>query len=193
MSASREAEQLREYARLLRKWNATINLVAPNTIEHLEQRHFQDCNQLNGLAPRSSRWADLGAGGGLPGLVLAIHRPADPMILVEADRRKAAFLRTVAREIDLPNVTVQVGRIEALPALQAQIISARALAPLPLLMAYVDRHLASGGVAWLMKGRNWEAEVSDARDGWNFSLIAHDSTTEPGAAILEISDITRHG
>ena len=111
------------------------------------------------------------------------------MTLVESDQRKCSFLRTVVRELGLHNVTVLNHRIEKTSPLNSQNLSARALAPLPLLMSYVARHLAPSGRAWLMKGRNWQSEVDEARKTWKFDLLSHSSITDPDAAILEITGI----
>ncbi|WP_199258550.1 16S rRNA (guanine(527)-N(7))-methyltransferase RsmG [Paracoccus binzhouensis] len=193
MSVSRETEaQLACYADLLRKWNPAINLIAPSTVEQIESRHIADARQLVELAQSATgTWVDLGSGGGLPGIVLAVLRPDLAVTLIESDQRKAVFLRTVLRELALGNAEVINKRIEATDRLEAAQISARALAPLGQLMAYVDRHLRADGTAWLMKGRNWQAEVSEAQRDWRFDVKAHPSSTEPDAAILEIARI-RH-
>ncbi|RDW14588.1 16S rRNA (guanine(527)-N(7))-methyltransferase RsmG [Paracoccus thiocyanatus] len=191
MSVSRETERLRAYASLLRKWNPAINLVAPSTLDRLETRHIADSLHLAELAESTpGGWLDLGSGGGLPGIVMAIMRPDFPLTLIESDQRKAAFLRSVVRELSL-GAKVLCQRIEVLDGLDAANISARALAPLPQLMAYVNRHLHPAGTAWLMKGRNWRAEVAQARNNWTFDLKPHPSATDPDAAILEITGI-RH-
>ncbi|KRW96983.1 16S rRNA (guanine(527)-N(7))-methyltransferase RsmG [Paracoccus sp. MKU1] len=192
MSVSRETERLAAYAGLLRKWNPAINLIAPSTIAQIEARHIADSLHLAEIAETAEdNWVDLGSGGGLPGIVVAIMRPDLDLTLVESDRRKAAFLRNALRELALPRAKVLCNRIETLDRLDAANISARALAPLPQLMAYVERHLSPSGTAWLMKGRNWQAEVSQARDDWKFDLKTHQSATDPDAAILEITGI-RH-
>ena len=192
MSVSRETERLAAYAGLLRKWNPAINLIAPSTIAQIEARHIADSLHLAEIAKTAEdNWVDLGSGGGLPGIVVAIMRPDMDLTLVESDRRKAAFLRNALRELALPRAKVLCNRIETLDRLDAANISARALAPLPQLMAYVERHLSPSGTAWLMKGRNWQAEVSQARDDWKFDLKTHQSATDPDAAILEITGI-RH-
>lgn len=189
---SRETtDRLDAYAELLRKWSPRINLVAPSTLANLETRHIADSQQLTDIVQSSSSWADLGSGGGLPGVVVAILRPEMPLTLVESDARKATFLRTVRRELRLDNLDLINDRIERAEPLNAGIVSARALAPLPVLMAYVQRHLAPGGTALLMKGRGWENEVQRARNDWLFDLISHPSLTESGAAILEITNVAR--
>lgn len=176
---------------MLRKWNPAINLVAPSTLDQLETRHIADSLHLAEIAESTpGDWLDLGSGGGLPGIVMAIMRPDFSLTLIESDQRKAAFLRSVVRELSL-GAKVICQRIEVLDGLDAANISARALAPLPQLMAYVNRHLHPTGTAWLMKGRNWRAEVAQARNNWTFDLKPHQSATDPDAAILEITGI-RH-
>lgn len=191
MDVSRETnDRLDLYAALLRKWNPRINLVAPTTLDHLEHRHFKDCLQITKLPKENGgKWVDLGSGGGLPGLIVAIQRPASTVVLVESDQRKSTFLRTVIRELALENAAVTTDRIENILPLNADHISARALAPLPQLMSYVSRHISADGTAWLMKGRKWQAEVAQAQESWRFSLTPHQSVTDSDAAILEIKGI----
>lgn len=196
MIVSRETfTRLETYKRLVKQWNPRINLVAAADVEELQARHIDDCMQVADMtAAESGRWADLGSGGGLPGIVMAIVKADTGLsfVLIESDQRKAAFLRTVVRETGLGNTTVISQRIEALPPLDAAFVSARALAPLTKLMAYLDRHLAPGGKAFLMKGRQWRSEVEDARTEWRFGCMVHPSVTQDGAAILEISGVS-HG
>lgn len=189
----RETElALAHYAQLLRKWNPAINLVAQSSLDDLEERHIADSLQLVTISKdASSNWVDVGSGGGLPGLVQAIARPDLEVTLIESDQRKAAFLRTVTRELSLENVKIYAERIEKVAKLEAANVSARALAPLPLLMSYVSRHLHPQGTAWLMKGKNWKNEVEEARQMWSFDMTAHGSETEAGAAILQITEV-RH-
>lgn len=192
MSVSRETEEkLAAYADLLRKWNARINLIAPSTVDDLEHRHIEDCGQLAVLAPQTGSWLDMGSGGGLPGAIIAIYRPQLQVSLLESDKRKAEFLRAVARKLELKNVAVLAQRIEATEALKSDNISARALASLDRLMAYVDGHLAADGTAWFMKGKTWQSEVEEARKHWRFDLETFRSVTDPEAAILKVRKI-RH-
>ena len=194
---SREtAERLHCYADLLTKWNARINLVAPATLADLWTRHIQDSTQVFALAPSDVRhWVDLGTGGGLPGLVCAAlaaeKNPVCRFSLIESDQRKAAFLMTAAREMGLPAVAVLAQRIEAAPPQNADIVTARALAPLPSLLALAARHCADGAVALLPKGRDWASEVQAAQLEWRFSVVAHPSQTDLAARVLEIKEISR--
>lgn len=192
MTVSRGTAALQDYAALLRKWNPAINLIAPSTVADIETRHIADSAQLADLsAAASGPWVDIGSGGGLPGVVMAALRPDLPVTLIESDKRKCSFLRTCARELQLQNLSVVNMRIEQAPASRAANLSARALAPMPLLMSYVVRHLDPSGTAWLMKGRNWQSEVDEARKDWHFDLVAHPSLTDPEAVILELAGI-RH-
>lgn len=186
MNASREA-LLTAYAALIRKWNPAINLVSPMTVAELEHRHIADSLQLSDLAPPNDTWLDIGSGGGLPAIVVAICEPARHVTLVDSDRRKVTFLQAVIRELGLPNCRAIASRIEALPPAGVRHLSARALAPLPRLVPYLDRHLAADGTAWLMKGRNWQTELNDAGPDLPYSVTVHASVTDPSAAILELS------
>jgi 16S rRNA (guanine527-N7)-methyltransferase len=196
LDVSREtAERLAEYAALLRAWNPKINLVSRQTLTDLETRHFADSAQLIALAPSDvTTWADLGSGGGFPGLVIAIlaaeRAPALHVILVESDQRKAVFLRTVAQRTGVA-VTVLADRSEAVPALGTDVLSARALAPLSDLLAHASRHLRSGGTALFPKGANWRTEVDEALERWRFRCDKLPSATSPDGVILRIGEIDR--
>ncbi len=193
---SRETKgRLQVYADLLRKWNPRINLVGKSTVPDLWRRHFQDSVQLHDLAPHPvAHWADLGSGGGFPGLVIAIlgmpsGSPAR-VTLVESDQRKCAFLRTVIRETQAP-ATVVSGRIEEVPPLAADVLSARALADLDTLLAMTERHLAPGGTALFPKGASWREEVEAAQTTWNFSPRIAKSETDTASVILSITGVAR--
>lgn len=193
---SRETlDRLRAYADLIARWNSKINLVASSTIPDLWQRHIVDSAQLFAHAPRDAQhWVDIGSGGGLPGLVCAIlaqeSLPECRFTLIESDQRKSAFLMTAARELGLA-VHVPAKRVEAVPAQQADIVSARALAPLPVLLGFVSRHLRPGGVALLPKGKNHEQELAAARAEWQFNATSIESRTDNLARLLIVKDIFR--
>lgn len=193
---SRETlERLDLYADLLRRWTRRINLVSKGTVEALWDRHFADSAQLLPLVPPSARrWTDLGSGGGFPGLVIAVlaaeTHPDLHVTLIESDRRKAEFLRTVARETGI-GTEVIVGRAEEVPGTEADVVSARALAPLTALLPLVDRHLAPGGTALLPKGAGHRRERAEALETWAFDCDNIPSRTDPGAVILKIGDIRR--
>jgi 16S rRNA (guanine527-N7)-methyltransferase len=196
LRVSRETKaRLRHFEALLRKWNPAINLVAKATLDQFWNRHILDSTQIYTLDDTGSRaWADLGSGGGFPGLVVAILAKGEgrdlAVTLVESDRRKAAFLMTVARELDL-TVRVLDQRIEALPPLGAGIISARALAPLADLLGHAVRHLAADGLALFPKGATHAAELRQALGSWRFSYRTTASVTDQNAVIYSIRGITR--
>ncbi len=191
---SRETfERLRIHEELLKKWNAKINLVAKGTLEDVWLRHFADSAQLMRLAPENAKiWADFGSGGGFPGVVLAImnaeKHPDARHYLIESDSRKAAFLNAVARETGVC-FEVRSRRAEKIAPIGADVVTARALAPLPKLLGLAGRHLAPGGVAILPKGANAENEVESALALWRFDLEKFPSMTDPSAAILKLGDI----
>lgn len=196
MSVSRETkERLDVFLHLLRKWSPKINLVSPQSLKDAATRHFEDSMQLSTLAPATvTTWADLGAGGGFPGAVVAIVRaevtPQMEMTLVESDLRKATFLRTVSRETEVP-LNVIAERIELVSPLNVGVLSARALAPLEQLLEFTQLHRSQNGLALFPKGATWKQEVEDAQKQWRFTCKAHTSITNPDAAILEIGDLSR--
>jgi 16S rRNA (guanine527-N7)-methyltransferase len=186
--------RLRVYGGLIEKWTPKINLIAPSTRDRLWQRHIEDSAQLFALAPRAGHWADLGSGGGLPGIVVAIialeRTPEMRFTLVESDKRKAAFCRTALRELDL-NATVACERIEKLPPLNADVVSARALAPLDRLLWLASPHLKPDGTALFLKGANHDSEIKEALASWRASVEKIPSRTDPKGVILKVGDIAR--
>ncbi|MBL4916708.1 16S rRNA (guanine(527)-N(7))-methyltransferase RsmG [Tabrizicola sp. DMG-N-6] len=189
------APMLDHYLALLTKWNVAINLVSPATLKEARHRHFLDSAQIYHLSAAEGRsWVDLGSGAGFPGLVLAILRKAEgasgAVTLIEADRRKAVFLTTVIRELSL-DAQVIVDRIERAAPQQADRICARALAALPVLCGFMERHADPSAVALFPKGRNYRNEVEEARQNWDFSMKLHESVTDPEGVILEIQDLLR--
>jgi 16S rRNA (guanine527-N7)-methyltransferase len=195
LNVSREtSERLRTYVGLLEKWTSKINLVSKSSLDHVWTRHIWDSAQLFELTPPAANWVDLGSGGGFPGLVIAClaadSAPEMKMMLIESDQRKAAFLRTVARETGV-RATVLVERAEIAAPQEADILSARALGDLTGLLGFAERHLRLGGTALFQKGINWEKEVSDALTTWSFEHEVIKSKTEPGAVILKIGGATR--
>lgn len=183
------------YAALLTKWTKAINLVAPSTLPLLWHRHFRDCAQLFAHRPKATTvWADLGSGAGFPGLVtgiLAIELQPDlETVCIESDQRKATFLRTVIRELSL-NATVLAERIENSDPVGADIVSARALAPLTELLPLATRHLKPDGKAIFLKGAGYLAEIDEAKRQWAFDIQTVPSKTDEDSAILILGDIRR--
>ena len=194
LNVSRETFlRLKEFEKLLFKWNAKINLVSRSTLDNFWNRHVLDSAQfLSSVGEKAGKWVDLGSGGGLPGLVVAILsdevEPVNKLFLVEVDARKAVFLKTVCRELGL-KVEVYNNRIEELPPISANIVSARALAPLKTLCLYAKNHLEKDGVAVFAKGENWKAELVEAQKKWIFSYEAVKSTLHEGSVVLVLRGI----
>lgn len=192
LRVSRETRhRLDDFANLVLAWNERINLVRCDDEEQLERRHIADCIQLAGLIPgHGLTVADLGSGGGFPAIVVAICRPDVRVTCIESNGRKSVFLREAIRRLNLTAEVVNE-RIEAIPPLGVPVVTARALAPLPRLLGYAERHLSDDGRALLMKGRTWQEELEQARSTWHFSCEAASSRTDPQAVILSIGGLRR--
>lgn len=190
---SRETlDRLRLYAARLATWNRAINLVARTTLDDVWRRHFLDSAQLLPLLPpppadRPLVLLDLGSGAGFPGLVLAILG-AGEVHLAEADARKAAFLREVARET-ATEITLHPGRIEALVPFPVDVVTARALAPLPRLLPLAAPFLAPGGAGLFLKGRTVDAELTDAAKSWMMATDLIMSRTDADGRILRLTHL----
>jgi len=185
------APKLAIFADLLTRWNARINLVAAKDIASLHERHILDSLQLLPLLPSSDvPIADLGTGGGFPGLVLAIATGRE-FHLVEADRRKAAFLNEAAARLGLSRTVVHAGRVEAVKLPPVGAVTARALAPLAVLLPAAHRLLAAGGIAIFPKGRTADSELTEVALLWSFSVVRYASRTDPDSTVLRISEIER--
>lgn len=186
VAVSRETQdRLDLYAELLLKWQPKINLVGPDTVPELWRRHFLDSMQLLPLLPAATqRLVDLGSGAGFPGLVLAMLGVPE-VHLVESDARKAIFLREVARQAGVA-VTVHNMRIEAMTPLPADVVTARALAPLPRLLDWAERFRQPHTVLLFLKGRGAEAELAQAGLAASPAVTRHPSRTDPDATVLRI-------
>ena len=196
VNVSRETiEALEHFAALIEKWTAKINLISKASLPDLWSRHILDSAQLIKICPRHiQNWLDLGSGGGLPGVVVAILAkeliPTLSMTMVESDKRKSVFLRTAIRELDL-NAAVLNARIEKLDPVQADVISARALAELDVLLALAEPHFGKNTVCLFQKGENWQKELSKAQQSWSFQCDITKSETQPGAIILKLGEVSR--
>jgi 16S rRNA (guanine527-N7)-methyltransferase len=183
-------DRLEAYLDLLARWQRRINLVGPATLADPWRRHVVDCGQLWRLWPDGARTlVDLGSGAGLPGLVLAVLG-APATHLVESDRRKAAFLREAARACGA-RATVHAAWVEDLPPLGADVVAARALAPLPELLALAQPQLRPGAVCLFLKGRAAASELTLARETWKMTVDRRASLSDPDGQVLIISEIRR--
>lgn len=199
---SRESlDRLKIYEELLLKWQKVQNLVSPSTLDEIWHRHFADSAQLVPLVGNARTIMDLGSGGGFPALVLAIllaEEGGRSMHLVEANGRKCGFLREVVRQTGLSemsacgfSVEIHNARIEefadSLHGFKADLITARALAPLSALLALAQPFFSTSSRALFLKGRDLESEIEQARRDFSFISHIHDSRTDRGGRIIEIS------
>lgn len=195
-NVSRETiERLDAYRALLERWNARMNLVSKQSITEFWTRHAADSAQIAQICRGGTgNWVDLGSGGGFPAVVLAVIFAGESreiqMTMVESDMRKASFLRAALRETGVPG-RVEAQRIEKLAPMNADFISARALAPLHKLVGYAKRHGAPAGKAFFLKGAKAEEEIKEALVSWRFDVEKFPSKTDPAALVLKIGGIAR--
>jgi 16S rRNA (guanine527-N7)-methyltransferase len=186
---------LTRYAGLLVKWQAKINLVSTDSLADLWSRHMLDSAQLYPLLPPGARaLVDLGSGAGFPGLVLAILGVPE-VYLIESDARKCAFLIEAARLAGLTpgqNPVIHRARIEAVPGFTANVVTARACAPLDRLLAYAEPFLGAESICIFPKGAQVEDELTAAKN-WRMTVERFPSTTDSSGTILRIGHITRAG
>ena len=195
---SRETyDKLRDYESLIQKWNPSINLVAKSTLSDIWNRHIVDSAQVYyaASAELSGNCTDIGSGGGLPAIVIAIlAQGADKqvqMTMVESDKRKSVFLRTAIRELGLNNANVVNERIENVQIPVSKFISARALAPLTELFGFAEKLSDDKTTFLFQKGKNWLSEIGIAQNHWSFDYEAIKSETDSNAVILKIRGLSR--
>ena len=179
--------RLETYAHLLEKWQGAINLVGHDTVADMWGRHFLDSAQLAEHIGPDDVVADLGSGAGFPGMVLAIM--GKKVHLLESDERKSTFLSTVNREC-AAMATVHTGRIEKTKPMGADVVVARALAPLEKLLDLALPHKISTGKFLFLKGKRWDEELTEAKKRWNMRANTWPSITDSNAAVIEINEIS---
>ena len=182
--------KLDRFIAFLLRWNSTVNLIARADESFVWARHIADLLQLVPLmTPRPERAIDLGSGAGFPGLILALATGV-PFDLIELDQRKAAFLREAARSTGAPAQIYPI-RIEAADLPPAPLITARAVAALPKLLALAAPLLAPDGMCLFLKGANVDAELTHAATQWQMQADGIPSRTAPDARILRITRLSR--
>jgi 16S rRNA (guanine527-N7)-methyltransferase len=182
--------QLEAYAELLTRWSARINLVGRDTLAGLWRRHLLDSAQLYPLIPNSARnLIDLGSGAGLPGLVLAILG-VPGVELVEADSRKAAFLREAAR-VAGAEVAIRPCRIQAVPPHPVDVVTARACAPLDRLLDLAAPFLAPDTLCLFPKGERFNEELTLARKAWTMNVSVEQSLSDRRGVVLRLQQVAR--
>ncbi len=196
LDVSTEAfDDLKVLVNLLIKWNKAINLVGKSTIEEVWQRHVIDSAQVWQHRPKELNiWVDIGSGGGFPGLVLAIlakhQAPNVKFYLIESDIRKCAFLKNVSRETNL-NIKIIGDRIENIQDLQADVVSARALAQVDVLFDLSYRFLTDSAFCLFLKGKGCDKEVEKALESWRFQSQKTKSISDDTGVILKVWNLER--
>lgn len=184
--------RLEIYAAMLEKWQKAINLVGPATLPDLWRRHMLDSAQLFPLIPSEARrLADLGSGAGFPGLVLAIMGAPDVQ-LIESDQRKCTFLDAVARETGT-RITIHRKRLEDCAGLNADVITARALAPLDKLLNYARPLASKSAICLFLKGQTADTELTEAKSVWYIEGEIQPSATHSDASILILRRFEKEG
>lgn len=185
-NVSRETwQRLEDYVSLLLEASKEQNLIAASTVPHIWARHVVDSAQLLLLAKDAGdgSWVDLGSGAGLPALVIACLDQR-PMLMIETRRKRVDFLNSVIDQLGLDHAKVFAGRVEVAPAMNAAVISARAYAPLPKLLASAA-HLANKNSCWVLpKGRSAENELEAVRGSWQGVFHVEPSVTDRDSAII---------
>ena len=192
---SRETlDRLKIFADVLNDWNSRHNLVSRRSLSELWRRHMWDSAQLEPFIPSGvSSLVDLGSGAGFPGLVLAaILGDRTSVALYEATRKKGDFLRFAAERMGL-KVEVRSIRIEDEMARIADVVTARALAPLPDLLGYAQQFCGRDTVCLFLKGQSVAAELTEAHKSWRMKVSQHQSATDRSGAILEIRELGHVG
>ena len=193
-NVSRETlARLKAFAGLLEDWNSRHNLVSARSLADVWRRHFWDSAQLAPLVPASAKaLVDLGSGAGFPGLVLAeMLRDRVAVTLYEATAKKCVFLAAAAERMGLA-VTIRNCRIEEAAPQVFDVVTARALAPLPKLLGYVQRFTGPSSVCLLLKGQNLGSELTEAHKSWNMKARQIESLTDPSGVILEVRNLAGH-
>ncbi len=183
---------LAAYLALLTEWNEKMNLVGPSALAEFWPRHAFDSAQLLSLAPDALTWADLGAGAGFPGVILAIllkGRPDVRVHLVDSLAKRCRFLSEVVAALGLP-AQVHNARAESLK-LKVDVVTARALAPMTKLLGFAEPYLKRGATGLFLKGQDAPAEIELACETWRFEATLTPSLSNPNGHIVEIKGLSR--
>jgi 16S rRNA (guanine527-N7)-methyltransferase len=189
---------LETFGHLVAERNEVMNLIGPATVPHFWSRHVLDSAQLLNHCPAARTWADLGAGAGFPGVVLAIllkHSPKDldtapaHVHLVDSLTKRCRFLDEVVAELALP-ATVHNVRAETL-SLKVDVVTARACAPLEKLLGFAEGFVKNGADPWFLKGESVENEVIQAGKTWGFEVDLFPSLSDTRGRVVHIRSLKR--
>ncbi|KPF84842.1 16S rRNA (guanine(527)-N(7))-methyltransferase RsmG [Brevundimonas sp. AAP58] len=193
-AAPERMAELESFLSRLTEANAVMNLVGPDSLPDFWNRHAWDSAQLLDLAPGARTWADLGAGAGFPGLVLAIllkDRPDRHVWLIDSLQKRCRFLQTVVDELSLP-ATVIWGRAEQ-QAVKVDVVTARAVAPMDKLLGYAQPYLQRGVQGLFLKGEKAELELREAAKVWQVEADLSVSRSDPRGRIVTVRSLKRRG
>lgn len=185
---------LERFRIMLTEANAVMNLVGPDSLPDFWNRHAWDSAQLVDLAGFGKTWADLGAGAGFPGVVLAVlakGRPGAHVWLIDSLQKRCRFLQTVVDELELP-ATVVWGRAEE-QSLKVDIVTARAVAPMEKLLGYAQPYLSRGAQGLFLKGEKAELELQEASKVWQVDADLTVSRSDPRGRIVTVRSAKRRG
>ena len=185
--------RLDRFAALLLDWHGRMNLIAASTVPTLWTRHIADSLQLLAIAPQARKWADLGSGGGFPGLPIACalaEQNSAEVHLIESNKKKAAFLREAVRVTGAPAVVHAERVAEFAQASHGKLdaVTARALAPLPELLSIAYPLLKRGALGLFPKGQDVEAELTQATKCWSIQASLVPSRTDPKSRVVVIRE-----
>jgi 16S rRNA (guanine527-N7)-methyltransferase len=183
---------LQRFIDRLTEANAVMNLIGPDTLPDVWSRHIRDSAQLIDMAPEAKSWADLGAGAGFPGVVLAILLKTDPkshVWLIDSLGKRCRFLQEVVDALSL-RATVINGRAED-NVVTVHVVTARAVAPMEKLLGYAQPYLQRGALGLFLKGEKAEVEVAEARKVWQFKSDLSVSRSDPRGRIVSVRGISR--
>lgn len=183
---------LERFRMMVAERNEVMNLVGPATVPHFWSRHALDSAQLLALAPDARVWADLGAGAGFPGVVLAVLLKGEAgarVHLVDSLAKRCRFLDEVVAALDLP-ATVHCARAESLN-LKADVVTARAMAPMQKLLGFALPYFRNGAQGLFLKGENVAAELNDAQKSWSFEAELLSSLSDPRGRVVRIRRVSR--
>ncbi len=193
-NVSRETlDRLDAFVATLDDWRSRSNLIGPKEWPQIWTRHIGDSFQMLAHVPETARVVDLGSGAGFPGLVIAAARPRDHVTLIESVGKKCAFLRAAIAAADLP-ASVHQGRVETAPVSRADVVTARAFAPLDTLLDYAWPWLKTGAIGIFPKGERWKEELTNAQKRWSLAPEAIPSRSGGSGVILIVRELVRrHG
>jgi len=187
-NVSRETfEKFELYVGLVTKWQRAINLFGPKELPRFWQRHMLDGYQLDQQLPdHCDKVMDVGSGGGIPGLCVAMLKPTTTIMMVERDHRKCSFLRDCARNLELNNVHVVAEDVFSIEPAEVDVVTARAFAGISDLLSCLARHGAEDAVGVFLKGENWFQELPLALQQTSDLVHTQPSITDSGAVLLTV-------